>query len=60
MRRTVAEVLSGEPPRVYPIPIRADVTVRIHGLPADLTPAEADKIARVVQAMAVRDMEARG
>jgi hypothetical protein len=38
---------------VYPIPIRADVVVRIHGLPFDLTPAEAEKIAAVVKAMAL-------
>lgn len=51
MTRTMAEVLNSEP-RVYPIPIREDATVRIHGLPADLTKAEAEKIARVVMALA--------
>jgi hypothetical protein len=39
---------------VFPIPIRADVVVRINGLPFDLTPAEADKIASVVKAMAMK------
>lgn len=38
---------------VFPIPIRPDVVVRIHGLPFDLTSAEADKIANVVKAMAM-------
>lgn len=42
----------GEEPRVYPIPIREDVTVRIFGLPADLTAGEANKIAAVVKALA--------
>jgi hypothetical protein len=37
---------------ILPIPIRADLTVRIQGLPYDLTPAEAQKIAAVVTAMA--------
>jgi hypothetical protein len=40
---------------VYPIPIRADLVVRIHGLPFDLTRAEAEKIANVVRAMAVSE-----
>lgn len=38
---------------VFPIPIRPDVVVRIHGMPFDLTVAEADKIAAVVRAMAM-------
>ena len=38
---------------VFPIPIRPDVVVRIHGLPFDLTATEADKIAAVVRAMAM-------
>jgi hypothetical protein len=38
---------------VFPVPIRPDVVVRIHGLPFDLTAAEADKIAAVVRAMAM-------
>jgi hypothetical protein len=37
---------------ILPIPIRADLTVRIQGLPFDLTMAEAQKIAAVVTAMA--------
>jgi hypothetical protein len=40
---------------ILPIPIRADLTVMIQGLPYDLTTAEAKKIAGVVQAMAVGD-----
>lgn len=42
-------------PNVYPIPIRADLVVRIHGLPFDLTKAEAERIANVVKAMAATD-----
>jgi hypothetical protein len=39
---------------IFPIPIRDDVTIRIQGLPFDLTKAEAAKIAAVVLAY-VRD-----
>ncbi|MEE9433333.1 MAG: hypothetical protein V3V15_03745 [Sphingorhabdus sp.] len=39
---------------VFPIPIRSDVVVRINNLPFDLTSAEADKIASVVKAMALK------
>lgn len=52
-----------EPPRpstvpiasshILPIPLRADLTVYIQGLPFDLTEAEARKIAGVVSAMAL-------
>lgn len=38
---------------ILPIPIRADVTVHIQGLPFDLTESEANKIANVIRAMAV-------
>jgi len=38
---------------ILPIPLRADLTVHVQGLPFDLTPAEAKKIASVVQAMAM-------
>lgn len=38
---------------VFPIPIRADVVVRIHGLPFDLSATEAEKIANVIKAMAM-------
>jgi hypothetical protein len=41
------------PTNVFPIPIRPDVVVRIHGMPFDLTTAEADKIAAIVRAMAM-------
>jgi hypothetical protein len=37
---------------IFPIPIRADLTIYIQGLPYDLTPTEAKKIASVIQAMA--------
>lgn len=35
---------------IFPIPIRPDLTVRIQGLPLDLTPVEADKLAAVIMA----------
>ncbi len=38
---------------VLPIPIRANLTVYVQGLPYDLTQNEASKIANVVRAMAV-------
>lgn len=38
---------------ILPVPIRANLTVMIQGLPYDLTAAEAKKIAAVVQAMAL-------
>jgi len=42
-----------EPPWiVVPIAIRDGETVRMH-FPADLTPAEAEKVARVIRAYAV-------
>jgi len=37
---------------VVPIALAADRVVYLHGVPADLTPREARKIARVVQALA--------
>ena len=40
-----------------PVPIRPDLTVRIVGLPSDLTTREASKIAKVVMAMAQDDDE---
>jgi hypothetical protein len=40
---------------ILPIPIRPDLTIKIQGLPYDLTPQEALKIANVVRAMAVSD-----
>lgn len=38
---------------IIPIPIRPNLTVRIHGIPFDLTSAEAKKLAAVIQALAV-------
>lgn len=52
MRKRLIDVLVGEHPRVYPIPLRADVVVRICDLPADLTQAEAAKIGAIVKALA--------
>jgi len=56
--------LSSEPPRtqkptfpnsmdIIPIPLRADLTIYIQGLPFDLSENEARKISNVVQAMAM-------
>jgi GH25 family lysozyme M1 (1,4-beta-N-acetylmuramidase) len=41
---------------ILPIPLRADLTVFIQGLPFDLTPQEARKISNVVLAMAPHDL----
>jgi hypothetical protein len=40
---------------ILPIPIRADLTVHVQGLPFDLTAAEAKKIAAVIHAMAASE-----
>lgn len=37
---------------IFPIPIRENLTVKIYGLPFDLSDAEANKIAAVIKAMA--------
>ena len=39
-------------PDVIPVPLETGRTVYLHGIPADLTSAEARKIARVVEALA--------
>lgn len=38
---------------VFPIQIRENLVVRIHGLPFDLSKSEADRIANVIKAMAM-------
>ena len=48
-----SEAGSSPAANVFPIPIRADVVVRIHNLPFDLSSAEAEKISAVVKAMAL-------
>lgn len=42
---------------LIPIPLRADLTVRLEGVPFDLTMTEARRIANVVIALAVPDAE---
>lgn len=42
---------------IIPIPIRPDAIVQIAGLPADLTKAEANKVAKVILAFAVDEPE---
>ena len=39
-------------PSTLPIPLRSDLTILVHGLPFDLTEAEARKIGNVIAAMA--------
>lgn len=50
------EELALNPPRspheIFPVPIREDVVVYLQNVPLDLTPQEADRIARVVKALA--------
>lgn len=45
---------------ILPIPIRQDLTVRVQGLPFDLSQAEARRIANVIIAMAVEPTENGG
>ena len=40
---------------VFPIPLRPDVTIKIAGIPPDLSQAEARKISNVIAALAVVD-----
>ncbi len=40
---------------IFPIPIRADKVVQIAGLPHDLTESEANKIANVIKALAIKN-----
>jgi hypothetical protein len=55
-RESASRITNMAPPptsvSVLPIPIRTDLVVQIQGLPYDLTPQEANKIANVVKAMA--------
>jgi hypothetical protein len=39
-------------PDVIPIPLKQGRVVYLHGIPADLSPQEASKISRVVEALA--------
>jgi len=45
---------------ILSIPIRPDMEVRIHGIPWDLTQAEAEKIASIIEAMAMPTMPSGG
>lgn len=40
---------------ILPIPVRADLTVYVQGIPHDLTQSEASRIANVIRAMAIVD-----
>lgn len=55
------EELALNPPRsphdIFPVPIREDLVVYLQNIPLDMTRAEAQKIAAVVQALAVADEE---
>ncbi len=53
LRPTVSALSGPMASSILPIPIRADLTIHIQGLPFDLTEAEARKIASVIQAMAM-------
>lgn len=48
-----AQASSSTAVNVFPIQIRENLVIRIHGLPFDLSKAEADRIANVVKAMAM-------
>jgi hypothetical protein len=51
-RQSAAALAGPMTSSILPIPIRADLTIYVQGLPFDLTEAEAKKIASVIQAMA--------
>ena len=55
------EELALNPPRsphdIFPVPIREDLVVYLQNIPLDMTRQEANKIAAVVQALAVGDEE---
>ena len=54
--RSVASVPSFQAEdNIFPIPLRQNLTVRIAGIPADLTSAEARKISNVIMALAMAD-----
>lgn len=60
-KKQEVSVNSNNPPDVepkprgleIPVPLREDLTVRIQGIPADLTQAEAERLAAIVKAYAV-------
>jgi len=56
------EELALNPPRnpheIFPVPLREDLVVYIQNVPLDMTPREAEKIAAVVRALALPDVEA--
>ncbi|QKK03443.1 MAG: hypothetical protein HND55_12695 [Pseudomonadota bacterium] len=45
------------PTSIVPVPIRDDVTVYVANLPINLSPEEADRIARIIQAFARTDSD---
>ncbi len=47
-----------KPVTITPIPIRADLTIKIQGIPHDLTDVEAEKIAAVVRALVYEPIDA--
>ena len=48
------------PAEILPIPIRADLVVFVQNIPLDLTPGEAGKICRVVEALAQSEEDEAG
>lgn len=48
-----------EPAEIIPVQIRPDLVVRIHGIPWDMTQAEAAKLAAVITALATADTSGR-
>lgn len=59
--RQAREELALNPPRspleIFPVPIREDLVVYVQNVPLDMTTKEAEKIAAVIQALAVPDEE---
>ena len=50
---SAAPVPQASAANVFPIQIRENLVIRVHGLPFDLTKAEAERIANVIKAMAM-------
>ncbi len=44
-----------QPTSIFPIPLRADLTIKIQGLPFDLTESEANKLSAIIKAFAKQE-----
>ena len=49
-----------EPAEIISIPVRPNVIVRVHGIPWDLTEAEAERLAQIIRAYANPNLTLQG